>query len=59
MRKTLLLLTTLALAGCNQAAPTAPEKPAATSAKPGEAPINTIDRSHAGEPGPAATYRRP
>jgi hypothetical protein len=33
MRKTLLLLTTLALAGCNQAAPTAPEKPAAPAAK--------------------------
>ena len=37
-----------------QAAPTAPEKPAATAAKAGEVPINTIDRSHAGEPGPAA-----
>ena len=53
MRKTLALLTMLALAGCNKPAPTAPEKPAATAAKPGEVPINSIDRSHAGEPGPA------
>ncbi|WP_372919397.1 TlpA family protein disulfide reductase [Sandarakinorhabdus sp.] len=56
MRKTLLLLTALTLAGCNQAAPTAPEKPAAAPAKAGEVPINTIDRSHAGEPGPAVVW---
>ena len=56
MRKSLLILPLLALAACNQSPPTAaPEKSAeAPAAKSAEAPINSIDRSHAGEPGPAA-----
>lgn len=53
MRKSLLILPLLALAACNKPAATAPEAPAA-AAKSAEAPINSIDRSHAGEPGPAA-----
>ena len=54
MRTTLALITLLALAGCNQAAPASPEVPAKAAAKTAQAPINAIDRSHAGEPGPAA-----
>lgn len=54
MRKTLLLLTTLALAGCNQAEPAKPV--ADKTAAPAPAAINSIDRSHAGEPGPAVVW---
>ena len=54
MRKTMLLLSALTLAGCNQAAPTAPTGPGKPTAGLAQAAINTIDRSHAGEPGPAA-----
>lgn len=53
MRKTMLMLAAMALAGCGQgetAKPAAPEAPAAAA----PAAINTIDRSHAGEPGPMA-----
>ena len=53
MRK-IMLLAALAVSACNQAAPEKPaEKPAAAT-KAAPAPINTIDYSHAGEPGPAA-----
>jgi thiol-disulfide isomerase/thioredoxin len=56
MRKTLLMLPLLALVACNKPAPTTPDAPAAAAnpAKTGEVPINSIDRSHAGEAGPAA-----
>jgi thiol-disulfide isomerase/thioredoxin len=53
MRTMLLLIPLALLAACNQAAPTAPEKPPAKTAA---APINSIDRSHAGEPGPAVVW---
>jgi thiol-disulfide isomerase/thioredoxin len=52
MRKTMMLLAVLALASCNDKAPAA-KAPAQAKAAPAAA-INTIDRSHAGEPGPAA-----
>lgn len=56
MRTIMLMAATLVLAGCNDKPAAAPEAPpaAAGTAKPVEAPLNTIDRSHAGEPGPAA-----
>lgn len=48
----------LVLAGCNQAEPAAtePAQPnqAVAAKTPAQAPLNTIDRSHAGEPGPMA-----
>ena len=62
MRVSLPILALLALAGCNQgeAAKTEAVAPAATTAagtaaadSGTPAPLNTIDRSHAGQPGPA------
>ncbi len=58
MRVTLSLLALLALAACKQGEAAKTEAPAApaaaAAAEPGAAaPINTIDRSHAGQPGPA------
>jgi thiol-disulfide isomerase/thioredoxin len=64
MRTALLLLAGLALAGCNESAPT-PASPAKTAAdaawpaaKPAEVPVNAIDRSHAGTPAPAIRFER-
>ncbi|MFZ4381920.1 MAG: TlpA family protein disulfide reductase [Sandarakinorhabdus sp.] len=55
MRKMMLMAAALTLAACNQAeAPKAEAPAAAAPAKATPAAINTIDRSHAGEPGPAA-----
>jgi thiol-disulfide isomerase/thioredoxin len=59
MRNTVLLLTGLALAACNDAAPKT-ETPAAgvaAAAKPAVA-VNAIDRSHAGTPAPAIRFER-
>jgi thiol-disulfide isomerase/thioredoxin len=67
MRNPLLLAamaSALALAGCNQGAParTAPAEENAAKLAPGAAtpaavaPINAIDRSHAGEPGPGVVW---
>jgi len=55
MRFAFTLLAGLALAACNDAKPadTVAPQAAAASAAPAQAAINTIDRSHAGEPGPA------
>jgi thiol-disulfide isomerase/thioredoxin len=48
----------LVLAGCNQAETPATESAqpnqAVAATAPAQAPLNTIDRSHAGEPGPMA-----
>lgn len=54
MRHLPLIAAALALAACNQAPPTADAPAQAAPTKAAAAPINTIDRSHAGEPGPAA-----
>lgn len=55
-RLILLALPLLALAACSKtpAASDTASTAAAPAAKPGEVPLNSIDRSHAGEPGPAA-----
>jgi thiol-disulfide isomerase/thioredoxin len=53
MRK-FMLLAALAVSACNQAAPEKPAEKPAAAAKAQQAPINTIDYSYAGEPGPAA-----
>jgi thiol-disulfide isomerase/thioredoxin len=55
MRKMMLMAAALTLAACDKAeAPKAETAAAANPAAPAQAAINTIDRSHAGEPGPAA-----
>ena len=55
MRALPILLATAALAACGEAQPPKAEAPKpAAAATTSQAPINTIDRSHAGEPGPAA-----
>lgn len=59
MRVLPILLATAALAACSEAQPPTPNAAttAAATAKAAAstpAPINSIDRSHAGEPGPAA-----
>jgi len=58
MRKTMLIAAALSLAACNQAETPKPAEPAvaAAAAKPADVPINTIDRSHAGEAGPAVVW---
>jgi thiol-disulfide isomerase/thioredoxin len=53
MRRTMLMLAAITLAGCNQAETPKAAAPAKTAAA-APAAINTIDRSHAGEPGPMA-----
>lgn len=56
MRTALLLLTGLALAGCNESTPAPTTTAVADAKKPAAAPIDVIDRSHAGTPAPAIRF---